>query len=110
MITEWHKQRSIETAERVRKWSADYVGGMTHREIAERDGYDRGYVCDRINKRAQGVPLVSEAEDKRKRGLNSGRPAVWPDCPPELKADYRRFRHSYRIPAAEARAMLEGAS
>lgn len=45
--------------------------------------------------------------DRPNRG---GRRPTWPDCPPELRAEYMRLRDSYKMPAREARAILEGKS
>ena len=108
-MTAWNQQRAIEAAKRDRQWAADFLGGMTHREIAERDGTTQEYVAKRLSKRLRGAYISEDERIKRLKKGGPGRPQVWADCPDELRADYRRFRFDYRIPAAEARRMLEGA-
>lgn len=96
-------------ADKYRKWLADFIGGKTAPEIAENAGVSEYRVREGIRRRLQGVPAFSAAEMKRRRGINSGRKGAWPDCPPNLQAEYKRLQGSYNIPAAEARRMLEQA-
>lgn len=44
----------------------------------------------------------------RKARAKSGRPPIWPDCPPHLVADYKKLRQY--MSAGEARAALERAA
>ena len=90
--------------ERNRKLIADYLGGMSRREVAEKYGIHIYRVAKIF--RQQGVVLDAD-ERARRKGRTPGRPPVWPDCPPHLAADYAMFRFSKRIPAAQARAMLD---
>lgn len=90
------------------RFAAEYLGGMTARQIAERHGVKTTLVQSALY--SMGVKLSkaeharrAEAAIKNKRGPKP----VWPDCPPELRKDYTRFRKSYGYAATEARAMLE---
>lgn len=92
--------------ERNRAIIADYLGGMSRRDLAVK--YDMH--IGRIGKIfwQQRILLSPDERERRKRlTMSPGRPAVWPDCPPHLLADYEMFRFRKRIPAAEARAMLD---
>lgn len=90
-------------------------GKLTQREIAERFGLSPGRVSailgeygarDRAKVRAVlSRRMVERWESGRFEGVAVGRSPVWPDCPPDLKPDYKRLQRY--VPAAEARAMLE---
>ncbi len=101
--------RCIEkTAVRDRQMAAEYLGGSTRRQLAEK--YDLHIQTVSKILRKQSARLSSEEQARRTRAARSphcGRRTVWPDCPPHLKREYMRFRNHYGIPAAEARAMLE---
>lgn len=114
-----HRARMKRTQRRNARIVALYrEGDLSQREIAERFGLTAGRVSAIIGEQgARDRALVSAALSRRTReqwargtyeGANLGRPAVWPDVPPEVEADYRRLYKRYRIPAVEARRMLEG--
>lgn len=97
--------------ERNKALFADYLGGMTAAECAEKYGLTPEGVRGLLNR--YKVRLPSSVRAKRlsecaKRARPSpGRPPVWPDCPEHLRRDYDRFRKHYGFRSAEARAMLE---
>jgi hypothetical protein len=56
----------------------------------------------------RGVPRSAETRAKISAAMKSNANAKrWPDCPLELRADYKLLRRK-RYLAAEARAILEG--
>ncbi len=74
---------------------ASVLAGERYRTIAGR--YD---VSERV------ISIIAERNGfARKRG----KPPVWPDCPPDLRPEYRRIQKSYRISAPDARKLLEAA-
>jgi transposase len=85
---------------------ADYLGGMSRAEVARKYGLHIGRLGKLLYQ--QRILLPVEERERRKRLTESpGRSAVWPDCPEHLRADYEMFRFRKRIPAAQARAMLD---
>lgn len=99
------------TAERNRRMAADYIGGMTAAQVAEKYGVVQMTVSNIMRKR--GIKLSERERGKRgqeglkRSGAKPGRKTVWPDCPPRLRREYDRLRNRYGIPSAKARAMLE---
>lgn len=82
---------------------ADYLGGMTVRELAEK--YHRTCGGVQTSLWLWGVKLP---EGERIRRLNANRTArgqSWPDCPGHLLEDYKTLRRY--MTAREARATLE---
>lgn len=111
-MNRWNRKQAVEAAKRDRAMAADFIGGMTQRELAEKYGLAQSYVAKRLSKRR----VTITPEEIRNRGTVArrasdkiGRKAVWPDCPPNLRPEYMRLRKSFNIPAAEARRVLEGA-
>lgn len=111
-MNRWNRKQAEEAAPRDRAMAADYLDGMTHRELAEKYGLKPMYVGQRLSK----IGVTLSDDERRNRGIIArqasdkiGRKRVWPDCPPELHAEYMWLRNSKNIPAAEARRMLEGA-
>lgn len=102
----------IEAAKRDRAMAADYIGGMTGAELADKYGLKRGYVYKRLSMRR----ISLTARERRNRFVatlegrsNMGRTPVWPECPPELHDEYMRLRKSKKIAAVDARRILEAA-
>lgn len=93
---------------------------VSQAELAERFGISRPRVSAILKaagvdtrKRTRSVLRAIMRERWRSgqfEGVPIGRPRVWPDCPPHLRDAYRTLHRKAKIPAAEARAMLEGAA
>lgn len=109
-LHEFNDRQVREAAERGRRIAADYIGGMTQRELAEKYGLAESTIASRLIKRKMKLT----PEQRRNRGIvgrakgaKTGRKPVWPDCPPELRSEYMRLRKNKFIPAADARRLLE---
>lgn len=85
---------------------ADYLGGMTAREVAAKYQLTYSYAKTVLHRRGITLPSREHARRSRLGGSTSGgRPPVWPDCPPELQADYAILsKYHGKI---RARAMLD---
>lgn len=105
-----YRDHCLAKNERNRAMIADYLGGLSRAEVAAKYGVHVGRV-GRLFRNA-GVVLPAPERARRQAAAvrytrnQGGRPAVWPDCPPELRRDYKALRRC-GIPAAEARAELE---
>ena len=98
-------KKNISRAERDRAMAADFIGGMTHAELAAKYQLSKAYVAKCLGLR--GVTLTAEMRRKRvtqglKRSENKPGPA---GIPPGLRADYRNVRRAGFSPA-EAKKML----
>lgn len=91
--------------------------GLSQREVAERFGISPPRVSQILGAYGARDPgrngtLVRERWQRGEFDHVSfegrGRPSVWPECPLELKDEYRRLMRTF--PAAEARRILEGAA
>jgi hypothetical protein len=97
--------------ERNKAMIADYLGGLSRNQVAERYGLSPERVRVLLWRHRITLPV----EERRRRQCwetppkSPGRPAVWPDCPPELVRDYKKLRRC-GYTAAEARAALEHAA
>lgn len=105
-----YRDHCLAKNKRNRAMIADYLAGMSRREVAEKYGVHIGNV-GRLFRRWNVVLLPEERRRRIEKAVGAnrnkgGRPAVWPDCPPELQRDYKALRRC-GIPAAEARAELE---
>lgn len=79
----------------------DYKRGRTMRAIGEDHGITRPAVL-RVLKRAGENPTPAQNR-ARQRAASSLANSVWPNCPPELRADYETFRRHMTASAARAR-------
>ena len=89
---------------------ADYLGGMSRNDLTAKYGIARGGIDSLLYRHR--VLLPSEERSRRicekygaVRRQSPGRPVVWPDCPPELQADYYTLRRYYG--SVRARQMLD---
>lgn len=93
---------------RNQRLAEDYKNGVPKEELAGKYKLARRSVNFILHKmgacldESEWKARLSAAGKKSKRG--SG---VWPDCPEHLKAEYLYLKRNKRIPAAEARAILE---
>lgn len=110
LATERHRTReakrlvAIEALKRGKATQAEigYVLGMTQQAVSRLAGEAGVRDPERRSRMAR------QAWQKGHNGNlkpGPGRKPVWPDCPPELRDDYRNLRRY--MPAAEARAALE---
>lgn len=90
----------------VQRW----LQGESQAEIARAHGLTPGGV-QRILTRREAEWRQSRAEALRQAAAprpgksRSGRPSVWPDCPPELQAQYRKIRAVIGSAAAKAQLL-----
>lgn len=90
----------------VQRW----LQGDSQAEIARAHGLTHGGV-QRILTRREEEWRRSRAEALRSAAASrpgksrSGRPSVWPDCPPELRAQYHKIRSVIGSAAAKAQLL-----
>lgn len=99
------------TTERNRAMIADYLGGMTMGEVGAKYGLSVNYIgtlFSRLNVRLPRAEWLRRCTVAgRTAPINpNGRRGAWPECPPELRDDYRALRRK-GFSAAEARDLLE---
>jgi hypothetical protein len=94
--------------ERNQAMIADYLAGMSRQAVADKYGIHKGRLGRILNR--QGIVLPEHERRKRQYWQtppkSPGRPPVWTDCPPELRADYALFRRK-GLTAAQARGLLD---
>lgn len=86
---------------------ADYLGGLSRPQVAERHGVSEGTVSWILTRNR--VKLPDEVRSRRfaERNARIGRArTVWPDCPPRLAPLYRKLKRC-GVPAREARRQIE---
>lgn len=102
------RERSARVAVRNKQIIARYLAGETRSQLAEAFGMPQTTVRNILYRAKVRLP----DRERRKRfqmpcRVNAGgRPAIWPDCPAELRQDYEILRR--HMPSAEARELLTG--
>lgn len=89
----------------VQRW----LQGESQADIARAHGLTHGGVQRILTRREEEwrrsrAEALRQAAASRPGKSRSGRPSIWPDCPPELLPQYRKIRAV--IGSAEAKAQL----
>lgn len=91
---EQHGRRAAERdksrAFRDRAIVQEYHAGQTLEQVAVRFGMTASGISRVLSR--MDASLTPQQRASRPRAGGSGRKAVWPDCPPEMKAEYMRIR------------------
>lgn len=90
----------------VQRW----LQGESQAEIARAHGLTPGGVQRILTRREEEwrrsrAEALRQAAAPRPGKSRSGRPSVWPDCPPELQAQYRKIRAVIGSAAAKAQLL-----
>lgn len=90
----------------VQRW----LDGESMSEIARDLGLSHKGVTLILNRfehewRSQRAEALRAAARPRPGKTRTGRPQVWPDCPPELQAEYRKIRTIIGSAAAKAQLL-----
>ena len=95
----------IELAKRDRAMCADYVGGLTQAEIANKYGLSLSYVGKRLSRRGMTLPMSMRVARIQRAVSQSPYKAGPAGIPAHLRSDYRNIRRTGFTPP-EAKKML----